>query len=63
MNFETEEVTITYVDENGDEQTETVDADDFHSILEEWFEEDEESEDKEDEAARDNESADSEDER
>ena len=49
MNFETEEVTITYVDENGDEQTETVGMEDFFSTLEEeWFEEDEDADDEED---------------
>ena len=49
MNFETEEVTITYVDENGDEQTETVGMEDFFSMLEEeWYEADEDADDEED---------------
>ena len=50
MNFETEEGTITYVDENGDEQTETISMEDFFSMLEEeWSEADGDDEDADDE--------------
>ena len=34
MNFETEEVAITYVDENGDEQTETMGLEEFMAEME-----------------------------